>query len=236
MFWLDEETGWIIDALNKKILFTEDGGGNWDMSELVEELYTYQPVSIYFLDDQTGFASTSEGVLFKTTDGGVTWQPHHDFGGGMYSQIIFTTATEGWYRSSASVYHTFDAGNTWVNQQSFPKSSRDMFFLDEQYGWIGGLNGMIANHEPGMSVDDQRSEVKAIAIYPNPAKDFVSVKIPGENTTVRKISIYNLNGQLIRNIPPDQAENINVSDLDAGTYVIEIRAGSLGYFEKLIKQ
>lgn len=236
MFWLDENTGWIIDALNKNILCTDDGGESWDMSSLTEELYTYQPESIYFLNATTGFASTWEAVLFKTTDGGITWEPHHDFGGGNYSQVIFTTANEGWYRSSANVYHTFDAGNTWVNQQTFPQPLRDMFFLDEQYGWIGGLNGLIANHEPGMGINDQRNIVQAIGIYPNPAKDFISIKIPEKSNTVRNISIYNLNGQLIRNVSPDQSARINISDLNAGTYVIEVRTGSLGYYEKLIKQ
>lgn len=236
MFWLDEDTGWIIDALNKKILYTNDGGGSWEMSSLIEELFTYQPESIYFLNATTGFASTWEAMLFKTTDGGVTWEPHHNFGGGNYSQIIFTTASEGWYRSSANVYHTFDAGHTWVNQQTFPQALRDMFFLDEQYGWVGGLNGLIAVHEPGMGIDDQRNSVQTIRIYPNPARDFFSVKTTKKSNAIRNIRIYNLNGKLIRKIPSNEAGNINISDLDAGTYLIEIRAGSLGYYEKLIKQ
>jgi photosystem II stability/assembly factor-like uncharacterized protein len=78
MFFLNSQTGWItgghydsdyLKTGNVVIIRTTDGGENWEVQfgNNMESSF----VSIYFLNENTGWASGRE--IFGTTDGGKTW-------------------------------------------------------------------------------------------------------------------------------------------------------------------
>ena len=62
-------------------------------------------------------------------------------------------------------------------------------------------------------------------VYPNPARDQITLVVKGNETTPDWVRIHNLNGQLVlkRNWTQDsQEEIINTSDFEAGIYFITI--------------
>lgn len=63
---------------------------------------------------------------------------------------------------------------------------------------------------------------KQIQIFPNPTSDFINIMT--ENLSEYLINIYNLNGKLIKSTKNNNQDSIviDVSDLKAGTYVINI--------------
>ena len=90
--------------------------------------------------------------------------------------------------------------------------------------------GVIATH--GMSVTE--NEDCNIAIYPNPARDFVKLSaISGQLSTVR---VYNCLGMLVEEIEVNSSEvEINTSGYNAGIYFINIQTTEGNVTKKIIK-
>ncbi|MBN8701700.1 MAG: T9SS type A sorting domain-containing protein [Bacteroidetes bacterium] len=74
-----------------------------------------------------------------------------------------------------------------------------------------------------------------VSVYPNPATDFVTIKVEStENTTA---TIYNYSGVAIRTIALTETEtNVNISELPVGMYFIEVIANGNKEVKKIIKQ
>lgn len=120
-------------------------------SVLVEHL-----TSLYFTSPETGFvvgcdptqSSWSSNVLYRTTDGGSTW----NYAGGSemcMPLIYFFNSTIGYFitRGSANdadaMKKTTDGGNTWtIITAKFSNNDRKgIFFIDENTGYYGGGDG-----------------------------------------------------------------------------------------------
>ena len=73
-----------------------------------------EPTDISFITDAIGFASTSQGKIFQTTDAGNTWKPVSDTTRGVRG-ITFVDATNGYAVGDASLFlKTTDGGATWT--------------------------------------------------------------------------------------------------------------------------
>ena len=78
-----------------------------------------------------------------------------------------------------------------------------------------------------------------LKIYPNPANDFIELKIEDEklNISETQIYIYNNLGQLIREEELEFKEGkatLNTKDLENGVYVVRLISGSYGTVSKRI--
>ena len=84
-----------------------------------------------------------------------------------------------------------------------------------------------------LGTNDLLAESRQIMIYPNPAKEIVSIKNADK---IKSIDIYETTGRKVRSVKLED-DNINVSDLKSGNYYLEItlKDGTLS-FEKLIKE
>jgi len=237
LFFIDEDHGWLIDYSGKTILHTTTGGDDW-VSISLGDSYIYQPESIFFRSDEEGYATTREGVLFKTTDGGNYWEAFYVFPGGINSMICFVSATEGWYKSSLEIYHTHDGGVTWVNNQSFPKPLRSMFFLNPYQGWLGGDDGLVAAYDPTVSLLEFDNNVTMISVFPNPATEVISVDLCDESDYILGLKIFNLQGRQVMqfsNLSVTSSFQIDISQLSCGAYILDISTTIKQNLVKFIK-
>jgi len=79
----------------------------------------------------------------------------------------------------------------------------------------------------GFVIDD-------FAVFPNPAEDNLTIRT---KQNIEKILIYNTLGKLIKElIPNNNNQEINVSDLTAGMYLIQIQAHNKQTIKKFIKK
>lgn len=64
-------------------------------------------------------------------------------------------------------------------------------------------------------------------VYPNPAKDFINVRVPQDISSAAKLVVYNMNGNVVLQQPavPSQYVHVNVSGLVNGNYSIVILDG-----------
>ena len=86
----------------------------------------------------------------------------------------------------------------------------------------------------GGSYIDNISQNESFRIYPNPANDVLTIKT---NTSgLHTIEIISLNGQVIKSMKMDgPVQQIDLSSLEKGVYVIHIRSKDFVRTQKIIK-
>lgn len=146
----DSLNGWVTDTLNKRILYTQDGGNTWSYAQIS------LPISkITFINSQKGWGCGgifypygANGWVYRTVDGGQSWQLIFQTGFSAITDIIFIDSLRGWivggqYEGSgphhAFIAHTINGGYTWTLQ--YYELYKDPFecveFVDGNYGWVG---------------------------------------------------------------------------------------------------
>jgi len=76
---------------------------------------------------------------------------------------------------------------------------------------------------------------KGLLLYPNPAKDRISI----DNKTdypIQEITIYSVNGQLVRQIKSAMLHDINVSALESGVYYLRLQSEQGVAVKKFVKE
>jgi hypothetical protein len=85
----------------------------------------------------------------------------------------------------------------------------------------------------------EQKENMSIATYPNPVTSELRITIPSswQNKTI-SFDLFNANGQLVKhvvNTRASQTEMINVSDLNAGVYVVKASNGNEAAVQRIVK-
>jgi hypothetical protein len=69
------------------------------------------------------------------------------------------------------------------------------------------------------------AKLNEVSIYPNPAKDILTINSPGTQKTEARL--YNLNGSQVKTYRKAGQGTLNVSDLPAGVYLLKLENSSL---------
>jgi photosystem II stability/assembly factor-like uncharacterized protein len=142
---------------DKALYRTADGGHVWSlvadyaMFSGAPRVSAIMPsgghmTDLFFLDDQSGWLSTSRAGLVATRDGGTTWthievnKPLGLNGDNLGGPVQFLSRTEGflaWWVGGNALIRTADAGTTWAPM--YPKDHPDLYtdipwFLDDKVG------------------------------------------------------------------------------------------------------
>lgn len=128
--------GWVIRSA--------DAGQTWERLHLTGDFFT----SVHFPDARTGYICGSSGNIFKTTDGGVSWQ--HIRKGGIagkrnkgFQALWFSDADHGWLVGDKGIFwHTENGGDSWQQVAEAPRSVdfTDVFVRNGK-GWATGKGG-----------------------------------------------------------------------------------------------
>ena len=91
--------------------------------------------------------------------------------------------------------------------------------------------------------DDNQSKNETpgfdMALFPNPASEFVTVSFVSENEEVAPINIFDMSGKLVQSMPLEMAIGQNslhleIAHLPAGTYQVELRTAPQTQTQKLV--
>jgi len=147
--FVNDQVGWIAggDYQSPSIIKTEDGGDTWTLQPagLAERLN-----SIFFIDENTGWAAGDDSAILHTNNGGDTWitQSHGPTSSPNLTEIFFVDAQNGWaVGDTDAILYTNDGGNTWNEKLITPGSGyRSLFFSNAQVGYVGGYDaGFVAD-------------------------------------------------------------------------------------------
>ena len=108
----------------------------------------------------------------------------------------------------------------------------------DNYYQLGNGDGAAANSSvptqvtcaDDLAVNDISSQNK-VALYPNPAKDIVTLQ---SAKTISEVKIYSVTGSIVKSISKVSDNKINIADLPAGVYIVKINDSAEGV--KLIKK
>lgn len=203
---------------------TIDGGNTWSISiELEGESIN----SFHFLDENNGYFVGDDNLMYKTTDGGINWleldTPNYDW----YTQVKFYSKNIGYITDEdGRLYKTENGGINWE-------------YLTQQYGinsieiiddkiYTVGTNGKIYRSDVEYTTDSKLNTTEFhlennISIYPNPTKNFVTIK-SNSSENIKFIELYNTLGQLMYyEVIADKTDsNIDLSKFRDGIYFIKI--------------
>ncbi len=221
--------------------FQKDSGNWFDAME-----------SIYFVNDTLCYASGWRSdkslpdydyydIVYKTTDGGYDWELIHkelenpEKG---FFDIAFADENNGvavgyW----GKIARTNDGGETWVYERpEAMEHCRKMLVCwagrTPLIGtWDAGIfryEGDFFNFPDDTSAVRDETEAKELAIYPNPASDYIEIRNLAPDSSPQaergvRIAIYDVFGRKVKT-SAKFAERIDVSDLPPGMYFV--RAGA----------
>jgi photosystem II stability/assembly factor-like uncharacterized protein len=144
VFFVNENVGFVIGS---DIWKTTNAGNSWEKLTIPGQKKYFQ--NIVFADEMTGFVS-NYGYVLKTTDGGATWvdltMPSTKWG---QSKIFILNSNNIWFLSAgregdATVYFSNDGGISFVDKSPTAVGTlNDIYFTDDNNGWIAGSSGMI---------------------------------------------------------------------------------------------
>ena len=165
VYFTDSHNGWAVGS--RKTYNTSDGGTNWNI-ESSEDLLN----DVFFSDDFTGWMvgqseSSATGVVYKTTNGGVNWDPTvvgtaQD--NTIFESVQFLDNNTGWIVGRKGqnnppdeyqygvIYETTNGGQSWTliyEQQNNPFNK--IYFTTASNGWILSNNGLITTTNGGNS-------------------------------------------------------------------------------------
>lgn len=137
--FLDQNRGWLVSQhpLTGEVLIhqTEDGGANWVDTVLLPANLDYGPItsSVYIdmLNEKTGWVVAKQssstnfslGKLFRTEDGGETWQ---ELTAPLGEPVKFVDENKGWMAGSPSgdeLFFTQDGGQSWQKESIYERIS-----------------------------------------------------------------------------------------------------------------
>jgi hypothetical protein len=121
------------------------------------------------------------------------------------------------------LYTTSNAGKTWVKEDRLPNvmvqnlrlrySDRKLFIFTYGRGvFTADLKRM---EDPFLSVNEPNPQ--ELSVYPNPATDQLNIEIEGEF----EYQVFDLKGKLV--LQGKSQKQIDVSELNTGTYLIEVK-------------
>lgn len=152
------------------ILRTKDGGASW---QPLETGTTIVFRNIVFPSANIGYAVGGEHFnlpdqIYKTTDGGDSWELQRDFmGSRSVGAIYFHDEATGFivgsdYKSKECVYKTIDGGTTWVNVYSGPNKDivlQGIDFANDMVGYaVGSLGRIIETTDGGTTWSQMQIE------------------------------------------------------------------------------
>lgn len=151
---LDEETIVIVGESNQWQtiggirLYTNDGGENWNV-----ELTNATHHDVEFLADGSAWIVGYAGTMYRSTDGGVSWNRIGQPGGWSLLAVTFSNAQYGCaVGSTGTIWITSNGGNNWTKVTRGSRSDvLDIQFTDPDHGWVAGFGGVLRTTDGGQT-------------------------------------------------------------------------------------
>ena len=160
-----EQSHGFLSSDKSLIIFTmpDMGSGGFTFGVMQRDLSISGDLGmqIQFVDENTGWLSNYNPIyetynIYKTTDGGVSWDSTHANAGGFYH---FIDANNGWMIGTSgeqvgengvtSILHSIDGGTTWQLQASNIGEAKAIYFSDTSNGWVVGKGGLVMHTTDG---------------------------------------------------------------------------------------
>jgi photosystem II stability/assembly factor-like uncharacterized protein len=226
--FINESTG-IAAGENGNVLYSYDEGNSWTANNI-------SPVNLYsvsFQNNLNGLISGADGLIYKTTDGGINWAA---IVSGHFVKLFSIKYKENDFAAAAGengkVLYSFNGGYNWIPE--FRITYNDLYSLEilnnnkaAAFGEYGTI--IYSNINKSVMISENagaKSEKEFILFqnFPNPFNPATHLEFEIKNSEFVSLKIYNITGKEVRVLlneykPAGTYEvNFNGSDLSSGIY------------------
>jgi hypothetical protein len=204
-----------------------------------------------FTDSNNGYAVGWEGVIIRTTDGGITWNSQSSNTFNTLTDISFANQNlgiaVGW---SGTIIKTTDAGLNWDIQNSGTNNYLwGVSYIDSIHATSVGYQGTILNTKKGglnfIEEENNSIQLKKFLLeqnYPNPFNPSTSIQYAISSAQFVTLKVYDLLGREVATLVNEEktAGSYNVEfrmqnlELSSGIYFYKLQAGDFVETKKMI--
>jgi photosystem II stability/assembly factor-like uncharacterized protein len=193
------------------------------------------------------FANYNVPSIFRTDDGGVTWQ---DISGNLEENQDGTGDGPAVFWTENYIDGTIFVGtSTGLYTTSFPDSTNTVWTFEPSIGNVPvdhmdyrtfdgyfavathGL-GVFTTHLAGGFLGMEKEEEVGLSVYPTLSTEIVNIIVP---ESAKNLEIYNLSGQKVYQEKLSGNAQVDISNFQSGAYIIVVRSGDQKWTEKFIK-
>jgi len=130
---------------------SSNAGEDWTLHKITNQNIRTLWYSVFFINSSTGWMSTN-GLIVKTTDGGVSWTEQNPNTPDQVYKIQFFDEQNGIAITGQEkrVLTTTNGGNDWVVKSvSSTNFLQCGYFVDSQTGWVAGQNEILKTIDAG---------------------------------------------------------------------------------------
>jgi len=266
-YFYNSLTGWLMPnggsggTTSDSIRKTTNGGLNWIAPWGTNAQVTLN--SLYFTDENNGWAVGKRCVFMKTTNGGNSWSYITNTGlnDSAYSKcLFFLNANTGWIGTSYQVplpeqsprrviMYTNNGGSTWSQQVpsilSWQNAVFSIYFTDSQNGWFASDYGILGHTtNGGVSVKQISTELpekySLSQNYPNPFNPSTNIKYQISKNNLVSLKIFDELGREIELLVNEKQTagtyevTWDASKYPSGVYFYKLVAGDFSQVKKMI--
>jgi photosystem II stability/assembly factor-like uncharacterized protein len=146
IYFTDILNGWAIGSYfadTAKILHTTNGGEDW--LEQYNGVSDLNYSSLHFINNNIGWVAGYNGLILRTSNGGIDWNNYLTGTEHELTSIFFTDSLNGWTvgniwnEDDFRIFSSTDGGATWSTQFNSIYYLTDVFFVDSDNGWVVGF-------------------------------------------------------------------------------------------------
>lgn len=208
MVFEDDDYTWGAGGTNSTPC-TADASGSLDWGETedynvnITAGSSFSPVAAFNASTVSGTTSTNFTFTDASTNSPTTWK------------WTFTPNTV-----------TYQSGTSGASAKPIVRFSKNGFYsVKLKVSNTSGADSLTKNNYITVGATGiNEIRTTSIAVYPNPAKNYLYINDPKISSTIKKVSFYDLQGKSVLETVKGIDKGINVESLSAGTYILIIEA------------
>ena len=219
-----------------------DGGANWTDLNMTSPQIT----AMYFRTSRIGYYAAFGNWLYRTSDGGVSWQAFHSPVSALndyITGIFFSNDQTGYVITmNGFIYKTSDGGAGWKAEYTGHMTNGSYDVPLSAIAAVGNNKVLVVGNAGTILMNDGPLSIPApekfvIRTYPNPVTNDLTIEL-GQTAQYQRINIYDALGRSLysKAVSGQQKVVLSMVPFGSGSYMLVLKGLGTQYSTQVIVQ